>query len=199
MIRRPPRSTLFPYTTLFRSTASKYKNISPGKVYLYSDLFIIGELFGFALTLPVAVWIVVPLILYMVLAIFYIVFHSFAFYRTKRAIAKDLSAYDAMSKEVLLGLDRRLHDADRHEEKPPRRPSLLPLYDRKTGRDGKADLRTHDHARPAGERLRKTHARTHWPPRASPWRTRSGSCCARGSSPRRSASRGWARPPAPWR
>ena len=63
------------------------------------------ELFGFALTLPVAVWIVVPLILYMVLAIFHIVFHSFAFYRTKRAIAKDLSAYDAMSKEVLLGLD----------------------------------------------------------------------------------------------
>ena len=63
------------------------------------------ELFGFALTLPVAVWIVVPLILYMVLAIFHIVFHSFAFYRTKRAIAKDLSAYDAMSREVLLGLD----------------------------------------------------------------------------------------------
>src|SRR2546428_1967677 len=26
MIRRPPRSTLFPYTTLFRSTGSAYRN-----------------------------------------------------------------------------------------------------------------------------------------------------------------------------
>src|SRR5258705_6385586 len=29
MIRRPPRSTLFPYTTLFRSGFSKYKEASP--------------------------------------------------------------------------------------------------------------------------------------------------------------------------
>src|SRR5258708_24757143 len=27
MIRRPPRSTLFPYTTLFRSISSEYKDI----------------------------------------------------------------------------------------------------------------------------------------------------------------------------
>src|SRR5436853_925822 len=27
MIRRPPRSTLFPYTTLFRSTAAVYRKI----------------------------------------------------------------------------------------------------------------------------------------------------------------------------
>jgi len=30
MIRRPPRSTLFPYTTLFRSTLGPYENI-PGQ------------------------------------------------------------------------------------------------------------------------------------------------------------------------
>src|SRR5438094_2944181 len=29
MIRRPPRSTLFPYTTLFRSTTSKRQNSEP--------------------------------------------------------------------------------------------------------------------------------------------------------------------------
>ena len=29
MIRRPPRSTLFPYTTLFRSAQDNYKNIRP--------------------------------------------------------------------------------------------------------------------------------------------------------------------------
>src|SRR2546430_3725557 len=30
MIRRPPRSTLFPYTTLFRSSVLRTENISPG-------------------------------------------------------------------------------------------------------------------------------------------------------------------------
>src|SRR5260370_19259116 len=30
MIRRPPRSTLFPYTTLFRSFRSKPENFPPG-------------------------------------------------------------------------------------------------------------------------------------------------------------------------
>src|SRR3712207_7348814 len=29
MIRRPPRSTLFPYTTLFRSPAQKYATVFP--------------------------------------------------------------------------------------------------------------------------------------------------------------------------
>src|SRR3989441_6005425 len=30
MIRRPPRSTLFPYTTLFRSLASHVRSLMPG-------------------------------------------------------------------------------------------------------------------------------------------------------------------------
>src|SRR5256885_16029432 len=30
MIRRPPRSTLFPYTTLFRSAVARLKRIKPG-------------------------------------------------------------------------------------------------------------------------------------------------------------------------
>src|SRR2546421_7546111 len=33
MIRRPPRSTLFPYTTLFRSKYSPYQNVKAGKRY----------------------------------------------------------------------------------------------------------------------------------------------------------------------
>src|ERR1041385_9333285 len=32
MIRRPPRSTLFPYTTLFRSPLSRTKNSQPAEV-----------------------------------------------------------------------------------------------------------------------------------------------------------------------
>src|SRR3989442_15970602 len=32
MIRRPPRSTLFPYTTLFRSVALACGSLAPGKI-----------------------------------------------------------------------------------------------------------------------------------------------------------------------
>src|SRR3712207_8388771 len=40
MIRRPPRSTLFPYTTLFRSTTENYlgKGIEPLYWHLYPSL-----------------------------------------------------------------------------------------------------------------------------------------------------------------
>src|SRR2546429_7167818 len=32
MIRRPPRSTLFPYTTLFRSTLERWNEVGAGKL-----------------------------------------------------------------------------------------------------------------------------------------------------------------------
>src|SRR3712207_7335444 len=32
MIRRPPRSTLFPYTTLFRSTGNAFANLYTGRI-----------------------------------------------------------------------------------------------------------------------------------------------------------------------
>src|SRR5258705_9652526 len=39
MIRRPPRSTLFPYTTLFRSTASEGEDVkSEGDVFLATEI-----------------------------------------------------------------------------------------------------------------------------------------------------------------
>src|SRR5260221_6663310 len=37
MIRRPPRSTLFPYTTLFRSTAKEFIAPQPGQRHLKSS------------------------------------------------------------------------------------------------------------------------------------------------------------------
>src|SRR3712207_5873555 len=37
MIRRPPRSTLFPYTTLFRSTGERYK----GHVFWDTEIFVL--------------------------------------------------------------------------------------------------------------------------------------------------------------
>src|SRR3712207_8565668 len=41
MIRRPPRSTLFPYTTLFRSTAGK-AGIPGGATYCGTKHFVVG-------------------------------------------------------------------------------------------------------------------------------------------------------------
>src|SRR2546430_6397521 len=38
MIRRPPRSTLFPYTTLFRSIAMKVQGVTPAYVKEIHDL-----------------------------------------------------------------------------------------------------------------------------------------------------------------
>src|SRR2546427_9541219 len=45
MIRRPPRSTLFPYTTLFRSL-NYYERYQPDVVLAYNDLAKEAEAFG---------------------------------------------------------------------------------------------------------------------------------------------------------
>src|SRR5438128_9715099 len=39
MIRRPPRSTLFPYTTLFRSTNKIPKHLFQGYLNIYNNYF----------------------------------------------------------------------------------------------------------------------------------------------------------------
>src|SRR3712207_7926035 len=44
MIRRPPRSTLFPYTTLFRSNGVEYDVAQPGVVCAEDDA--VGEVAG---------------------------------------------------------------------------------------------------------------------------------------------------------
>src|SRR5256884_9994651 len=38
MIRRPPRSTLFPYTTLFRSMVNMAEILNPDDIDIYRDL-----------------------------------------------------------------------------------------------------------------------------------------------------------------
>src|SRR5256885_7500890 len=44
MIRRPPRSTLFPYTTLFRSKVVVLNNFGDGMVKQWQKLFFKGRL-----------------------------------------------------------------------------------------------------------------------------------------------------------
>src|SRR2546421_2442635 len=46
MIRRPPRSTLFPYTTLFRSTSSEVSIVILSKVNQFSRLRVGAKVFG---------------------------------------------------------------------------------------------------------------------------------------------------------
>src|SRR3712207_8926971 len=40
MIRRPPRSTLFPYTTLFRSAADGFDVMTPSEAATWADLVV---------------------------------------------------------------------------------------------------------------------------------------------------------------
>src|SRR5256885_13189777 len=49
MIRRPPRSTLFPYTTLFRSLRPVERGVLPLVVPLQFDLVVVVMLFGHSL------------------------------------------------------------------------------------------------------------------------------------------------------
>src|SRR3712207_6856262 len=59
MIRRPPRSTLFPYTTLFRSGATSYKPVIA--VFAMTALMALAASFavlGSALTVQAAEWFV---------------------------------------------------------------------------------------------------------------------------------------------
>src|SRR3712207_8581307 len=43
MIRRPPRSTLFPYTTLFRSTHCEVVELEPGRAFTFVNHGIDGD------------------------------------------------------------------------------------------------------------------------------------------------------------
>src|SRR5258708_11218703 len=54
MIRRPPRSTLFPYTTLFRSNPSTFRSsiLTPGGREILPSRFSSDERLGHAPTVP---------------------------------------------------------------------------------------------------------------------------------------------------
>src|SRR3989454_10788025 len=51
MIRRPPRSTLFPYTTLFRSIAGNGRVIDLSTVRVEHDLYVLKQISGIPMSL----------------------------------------------------------------------------------------------------------------------------------------------------
>ena len=63
------------------------------------------EFLGQAITLPVAIWISLPVALLAILAILHISYHGYTFYRYKRWIKKDSQLYKDLAKEVLLGFE----------------------------------------------------------------------------------------------
>lgn len=61
--------------------------------------------FGMSVSLPVAVWICMPLILFFMFSILHMCYYSYKFYRQKMAVVKDMKTYDTMAKELMLGLE----------------------------------------------------------------------------------------------
>src|SRR2546426_8855573 len=54
MIRRPPRSTLFPYTTLFRSLPKQF----PGVTFAFLPADMVSQILNFGLPAPIDVQVV---------------------------------------------------------------------------------------------------------------------------------------------
>ncbi|MBE3021782.1 LapA family protein [Campylobacter sp. 7477a] len=63
------------------------------------------NLLDYSLTLPLAIWFMLPVALFSLLAVLHILYHSFSMYRYKRNIKKDGALYKEMTKEILLGLE----------------------------------------------------------------------------------------------
>lgn len=74
-------------------------------VYSFNNSTYTFELLGWSLNLPIAVWFMLPVAILAALAVLHIFYHSFNFYRYKRAIKRDGVLYNDMAKEILLGLE----------------------------------------------------------------------------------------------
>ena len=61
------------------------------------------ELFGLSATLPVAFWIVVPLLLLVIASIGHLVFYNFKDFLYKRALKKDIELFQEAAKNRILG------------------------------------------------------------------------------------------------
>ncbi|MDD3343841.1 MAG: fatty-acid--CoA ligase [Sulfurospirillaceae bacterium] len=73
-------------------------------LYVYSfngDNFSL-ELLGLSLTLPVAVWIVIPVVLLVVASISHLVFYNFKDFLYKRALKKDFELFKEVAKQKIL-------------------------------------------------------------------------------------------------
>ena len=82
-----------------------YTAVVAGLTYSLNSSDFTFELLGQAITLPVAVWVALPVAVLALLAILHIAYHGYAFYRYKKWIKKDSQLYKDLAKETLLGFD----------------------------------------------------------------------------------------------
>ena len=82
-----------------------YTAVVAGLTYSLNSSDFTFELLGQAITLPVAVWVTLPVAVLALLALLHIAYHGYAFYRYKKWIKKDSQLYKDLAKETLLGFD----------------------------------------------------------------------------------------------
>ena len=82
-----------------------YIAVVAGLTYSLNSSDFTFELLGQAITLPVAVWVSLPVVVLALLALLHIAYHGYAFYRYKKWIKKDSQLYKDLAKETLLGFD----------------------------------------------------------------------------------------------
>lgn len=63
------------------------------------------SLLGVGLELPVALWFVLPIILFAILAIFHVAWSGIANFRQRQAVKSDEDIYENYAKEILLGIE----------------------------------------------------------------------------------------------
>ncbi|MCI6988181.1 MAG: LapA family protein [Campylobacter sp.] len=63
------------------------------------------ELFGLNLTLPIAVWYMLPVAILVILAVLHMMYNGIGFYLVKRNFRSDANLYDDFAKELMLGFD----------------------------------------------------------------------------------------------
>ncbi|AQW83215.1 uroporphyrinogen III synthase HEM4 [Campylobacter pinnipediorum] len=73
-------------------------------VYVLNNSNYSINVFSYNLELPIAIWFVLPVALFAVLAALHIFYHSIGFYRYKHFIKRDTSLYNEFVKEIFLAL-----------------------------------------------------------------------------------------------
>lgn len=63
------------------------------------------NILGYNLDIPVATWVIIPLVIFAILAIFHMSYYGFKIYLDGRAMRSDAQIYNVLAKEIYLGLE----------------------------------------------------------------------------------------------
>ncbi|CZE45728.1 hypothetical protein [Campylobacter geochelonis] len=74
-------------------------------VFVQNGSSFTASIFGIGLTLPVALWFVLPLLLFAILTLLHMAYNGLSLYRRKKAIQSDSALYEVFAKEILLAVE----------------------------------------------------------------------------------------------